>query len=394
MPNYIYAVPSTTIGLGVETTRGTAASTFVWEKVKGPKYKPNVTILLDDTLQGSMVEVYGAQTGLRYDGHGWDSYPYLDVFPNYLRGLLGSTDGLATKPASTTLSSPAVAGATTIATAASIAANSWIVIGSGSTQETHYTTAVTGTTAPYTITLSSPVIYGQASSTAVAGLTGHTFSLLNNTAASANQPPSYTLVDFDGEEWRQMTACQLDKFTVKLTATGLADYTISWFGNAATTPVSPTPSFTSVTPAPGWTAQVMIGGTVVPYYTDLELDFSRNVKPVPALTGSQNYYQFFADAMTCTGKVTVIEQSAAPELTDYINGTQQALEVVFSNRSNGYGCRFHSTVTEFTTGEITRGKQWVTAPLDFQMLPSATDASAGGVSPVTASVGNGQVASY
>src|SRR5579875_386925 len=153
-----FASAQTQIGIAVETTKGTLATPRFWIPAKAPKYKPDQTMIPDDTLQGSMVSVYDMVRGLRYDSHGWDSFPYLgESFPLLVRCELGSADTLGTAGTATTLSAAAAAGATTISTAASVAANSWVVVGGGANLETHKTTAVSGT-GPYTVTLQTPLV--------------------------------------------------------------------------------------------------------------------------------------------------------------------------------------------------------------------------------------------
>jgi hypothetical protein len=387
-----YAVAQTQIGLAIESTRGTAAAPQFWEPVKGPKYKPDLTMIPDDTLQGSMVAVYNQIPGMRYDSHGWDAYPYLDSFPVFLRAELGSADTLTTAPTSTTLASAAAAGSTSISATASIPAGSWVSIGAGGTLETHKTTAVTGT-GPYTVTLQYPLIYTQASGAAVTGLTSHQFSLLNN-AGEGNQPPSVTITDYDGEEWRQLTAAQLDELNIKGNATGFVDYTCTWFANPAAAPSTPTPSYTSVEPPPGWTVAISIGGSQLQYVEDWEFDFKRGVKPIPALTGTQEYYLYFANTLQATGKVTVLEQSGAPQLTQYLAGATESLDFTMFDTVSGSALNLHCTNAKWLTGELDRSKEEVTAALTFQMLPSTNDATAGGVSPVLATVANAHTASY
>ena len=387
-----YATSQSQVGVGIETTRGTASTNISWMPVKGPKYKPELTVITADTLQGSMVSTYDMIRGLRYDSHGWDSYPRLDSFPILVRAELGSSDTLTAAPANTILAAAASPGSPSVSLTAAVAAGSWIVIGSGATLETHRVASVSGA-GPYTATLDYPVLYQQANGAAVTGLTKHQFSLLNN-GGSGNQPPSCTILDYDGEEWRQLTSAQMDKLTIKGTATGLVDYTVDWFADPATTPSAPSVSFTNTQVVPGWTTSVSIGGTAVNYVVDWQIDLARKVKPIPALTGTQAYFRYFADALDAKAKLTVVEQSGAPELTKYINGSQQSLDIAIYDVNTGLAARFHCSKAQFTTGELDRGKEWVQATLDVELLPSATDALAGGVSPLLVDVANSQTTSY
>ena len=387
-----YAVAQSQMGLAIESVKGTAVAPVYWIPYRAPKYTPTRMFLPDETLQGSMVTVYGLTPGMRYDAHGWDSYPYLDTFPIMVCAELGSSDTVTAAPASTTLSTSAAAGATTIVTAGSIATGSFITLGSASlgTLESHYTTNVTGS---YTITLASPLAYAHTSGAAVTGLTKHSFSLLNN-AGTGNQPPSLTLTDYDGEEWRQLTASQMDKLSIKGNATALVDYTTDFYCNPSITPSPPNASYSTVTPVPSWTTALVISGTA---YTDVEewsVDMSRGTKPIPAVTGTLEYFEYFAGPLTVGGKTTVVETSGAAELTQYQNGTDNTFDFYVNDVTTGDIMRIHSSSVIYKTGELVRSKEWVEAELSFDFLPTATDAQAGGVSPILIQFGNSQTAAY
>jgi hypothetical protein len=392
MTRVAYATHQTELLLGIEATRGTPATTLFALPVKSPKYKPDLNVITDDTLQGNMTSTQDLIRGLRYDSHGWDSYPYLDSFPVLLRCLLGSADTVTAAPASTTLAAPATVGALTASITGVVTAGQWIVIGTGAVLETHRITSVSGI-GPYVATLDYAVKYAHASGETVTGLTKHEVSLLNN-AGSGNQPPSATILDYDGEEWRQITSAQLDKLTLKGNATGLVEYTVDWMGDPATTPSTPSTSFTDVRATPGWTLNAAVAGTAIDHLVDWQLTFARKVKPIPALTGTQSYYLFFADAIDVSGKLTFVEQSGAPELTQYLAGTQESLDLSFYDVASGYAMRAHSSRAQFKTGELDRSKEYVEATLDIELLPSAADALAGGKSPILFDVANAQITAY
>jgi len=387
-----FAVPQTQIGLAKEPSRGTGLDPTAWIAMKAPKYKPDITMIPDDTIQGSMVSVYNEILGQRYDSHGWDGYPYLDTFPLFLQAELGSSDGFTTAGTATTLSAAATAGATSVATTAAVTAGGWITIGVGATLETHYVVTATSVS-PYTLGLQTPLIYSQASGATVTPLNTHVFSLLNN-AGTGNQPPSYSISDYDGDVWRRLSAAQIDELTIKGNSSGLVDYTCTWFANPATTPSAPTASYSDVPAVPGWTSAILIGGTQLAQVEDWEIDLKRGVKPIPALTGNQEYYTYFAGPIEATGKLTFVEQSNSPFLADFLGGTKQSLDITTFDTTDGSALNLHSTTMMYTTGELDRSKEWVEVMVDFQLLPSATDATAGGVSPIRATVANSVSTAY
>lgn len=386
--NRAYATSETQMGLAIETVIGTApAQPKFMFPVKAPKYKPDQSYIPDETLQGSMVQIYDLVQGMRYDAHGWEAPPYLDSFPILLRALLGSTDNLIAAPANTTLAAAAAAGAPTVSATASVAAGKWVTIGANATLEAHLVQSVSGA-GPFTLTLAAPLVNAQANGAPVTGLTGHQFSLLNNSPIG-DQPPSVSIWDGDGEQWRLLTACQLDELTIKGNATGLVSYTCSWLANPATPNVTaPTTSYTQTqTPAP-WTFFALLGGSYSPTITEWEFNFKRGTKPVPALTGTTEYLQYFAGPIQTSGKLTFVEQGGSPYLNDYLTGLRQSLDCTLFDLLTGFALNLHSTRCQFKTGEIDRGKEWVEVPVEIQLLPTTTDALAGGVSPLIATVAN------
>lgn len=80
------------LGLGKEVTRGTAAAATVFLPAKSPQWTPNITMLEDTGLRGSMVDIYDQVAGLRHDSMDWTMDVYADTFPALLRAILGSTD--------------------------------------------------------------------------------------------------------------------------------------------------------------------------------------------------------------------------------------------------------------------------------------------------------------
>jgi hypothetical protein len=389
-----YPTSLTEIGLGIETTKGTLLSepTYMFP-VMAPAYKPDQVYIMDETLVGNMVQVQDSIQGMRYDGHGWNSYPYLDSFPVLVCAELGSPDTKGTAPTSTTLSSAANPGDTTLTTAGTVAAGKWITLGSGNSVETHRVLSVAGS---YTLTLdpvTGPVIFAHATGAAVTGLTSHAFSVLNN--ANQGQPNSCSMWDYTGEEWRTLTACQLDELTIKGNSSGLVEYTCTWFCNAATPNASaPSTSYTTTETALPWSFNAYFNSAQCQTIQTWEFNFKRQVKPIPALTGTQSYLEYFASTQLATGKLTFVEQSGSPYLGDYENGTKQALDfTIFDPQGNALN--IHTSKGLFTTGALDRNAgEWVTVPVDVQMLPTSTDATAGSTSPVKITVANAVTTAY
>ncbi|MDE2096456.1 MAG: hypothetical protein KGL39_04360 [Patescibacteria group bacterium] len=391
------AYPSslTTVGVAVEATRGTPVAPSLWIPVKGPKYKPNLQLIPDETLQGVDAQVQDLVEGLQYDSHGWTAPIYLDTFPFLVRAELGSPDTKTSAITATTLSASAVQGATSVSITGTVATGDAVVIGSASngTLEAHILGTVSGA-GPYTCALNEPLVYAQPSGATVTGLTKHQFSLLNNSPSTGNYPPSVTITDFDGEEWRQMSACQIDELTIKGNGTSLSEYTCTWMGNPSITPSSPSSSFTGVQSPAAWTSYLTVGGTFQPALQDWEFNFKRGTKEIPALTGLREYFTYFPGPLQATGKFTFLEQSGSPQLTAFLEAQRTAFDFTLFDIQNGYILNIHATACQYKTAEIDRSKEYVEVPVEFQMLPNTTDATAGSKSPVLITVANGTSTTY
>jgi len=83
------------LGLGKETTRGTAAVPAIWIPIDpNPDLTPNLTWLEDKGLRGSPVEQYDDVPSTRSDEYTFKGNVFLDTFPNLVMALLGSVDAV------------------------------------------------------------------------------------------------------------------------------------------------------------------------------------------------------------------------------------------------------------------------------------------------------------
>lgn len=238
------------------------------------------------------------------------------------------------------------------------------------------------------------ILGGPDAVTGVAPNFTHTFSLLNNDALG-NQPPSYTLSDYDGFSLRQITAAQIDEVALKFTATGLVDCTVKALGNAfVTNAVVPAPSFSTVEAAPAWKTTAMVNGVPLGTIIDGTLTLKRGVKPIDTL-GQQNPYRLWAGPLDIMATLNVINTNDA-ELNYYLNNTVIPINLSFTSPSSvGYSFGFDLNTCKVKTGAQSRGSnEMIETAISIQPLPNATDATAGGVSPVRFTAVNAQSAVF
>lgn len=313
------------LGLAVETTRGTGVSPTSFIPVRSPVFDPNLAMLEDKGLRGSMVDVYGMIPGIQSGAINFSGDVFMDTFPNLLRCMLGSTD---------------------------------TVTGAG----------------PYT----------------------HVMSLLNNTASTANQPPSYSVRTNDGYTSNFITGALLDTLDVKFNAANLLEYSAKYVGLYGG-PMgfdATSPSFSTLNPAPTWKTTVKLAGTAFARVSDGEINFKRNVKPIDTIQNSQQPLVIFADRLSLSGKLTVVVYDET-ELSNYLNDVQPSLEFTFSDTAaTANTLDLAMAQVAWKTAKPSLSKEFKEIALEFVAIPNTTNATAGGVSPVKATAVNAQSAAY
>lgn len=222
----------------------------------------------------------------------------------------------------------------------------------------------------------------------------HVLSLLNNDT-NGNQPPSYTLSDYDGYQMRQITAGQFDEVDLKFAAAGLVECTVKTMGNAFVTNATvPTPSFSTVEAAPAWKTTASVNGATLGTIIDGSLKLKRGVKPINTL-GQQNPYRLWAGPLVITAALNVINVDDA-ELNYYLNNTVVPINLSFTSPSSpGLSFAFDMATCKVKTGAQSRGSnELIETSISVIPLPNATDATAGGVSPIKFTAVNAQAAAF
>lgn len=223
----------------------------------------------------------------------------------------------------------------------------------------------------------------------------HVLSLLNNSPATANQPPSYTFFDYDGYQVRQLPGAQVDDITVKFTATGLVELTVKVLAfpmvNLGTVP---TTAFSTVQAQPAWDCAVSLNSVVSTAVVDGELSFKRGSKPVHVL-GQQGPYKIQVGPLETGGKLTVLNSNDT-ELGFYINNTSFPASMVFTppaSTANTWTLDL-STCKSKNAAQERGSDELIVTSFDLVPLPNSNDATAGGVSPVKSTHVTAQATTY
>ena len=249
-------------------------------------------------------------------------------------------------------------------------------------------------------------ILGSADTVTGTGPYVHTIGLLN-APASGSQPPSYSLLGFDGANYFTLSGAQAASLNLQFSSEQTADATVKWIGNpyvsytAAPAPFATT-SFSTEALVPGWSVGVTVGGVSFAYIASGEIMLDRKTKPI-FTEGAQGPYVNFAGPLTVTGKFTgLVNTNADPWSTGAtataLNRSPQTVVVTFTDPNDqtvavNHSIAFTMTAAQFEKPKRTVSKEYTEIEVEFEARANATDAITG-YAPVKTVTTNGTVTAY
>jgi hypothetical protein len=209
----------------------------------------------------------------------------------------------------------------------------------------------------------------------------HTVKLLN-APTSGSQPPSVSIIDFDGQQAFQMLDAQLGDLKITFGAEAAIEATTKFI----TQPWSEvsTPGSLSIganTFVPGWDVALTIGGTSSPVLVDGELNLTRATAPI-FTAGTQSPYKTWAGPLDVSGRLKFVVESSDPLLlatNSKIALTQnpKAVVLTFTEPQTTYTTTITMTTVQFHDAKRTRDKAYVEVDANFTALANTTDADSG-----------------
>lgn len=219
----------------------------------------------------------------------------------------------------------------------------------------------------------------------------HKFGVNN---AATLQPPSYTLVDYNGFEARSFPGAVASQVEFTLAADSLLTMTSTWQALGSSAVTKPSQSFTSKTASAGYVGVITIAGSATTLVKSGTLTLSRNVTPQIAVNASTSPTQIWAADVSYAGSLTIYYTTDA-FLTPMLNGTQTAIDVSYTNGADIL--EIHSTDALFTAAPITRDSTGVMMiTVAFTGVANTTDATTagGGYGPALCTLTNTVTAAY
>lgn len=389
--------------MGKETTKGTAVPPTLWLPQRAPTPEDTISQLEGKGYRGSMTTVFEVVQGLKAAKFDWSGDVYPDSMAGLLSGILGSTDGMP----STTIAvgsngglisniaawaNPSPGVLAVASTANFPTAGMLNVAASGATVAV---ILYTGTTGGNQFT-GCTYLQGSPAGTVSTGgnVTGmHTYSQLNT---GNGEPPAWTAGFWDGLEYRAFPGWQCTDLTFKWNVENLFEYDAKGLAYISTTPATQTNTQPTTAPEQSWVTTFQVAGVSNVHFSEATLNLKRAGKVHYTHQGLQTPYVVWVDALDLTGDIVFLMESDT-EYNYFINNVEQAflLNVTEQNvGSNGYGLTFQMSKVHPMTATKEYGKDLIEVKETFRALPTTTDATAGGVSPIQIRLANAATTAF
>lgn len=299
-----YMVASSFLGIGKETTRGTAVAPVVYLPVDPVDVAFMTTWLPDTGLRGSPVDNYGNSAGVQHEEVTVKGNVFADTIQHPFLAALGGPD------------------------------------------------VVTGSGAPY----------------------AHAIGLLN-APSTGSQPPSYTLVYYDGTDHaRQVTGAQLDELNIMFAADAALTYSVKFIGNPQTNVSAPTSAWSTEIFIPAWDTVLLVDTVQSHVVMDGEIDLKRGTAPIFTAAGVTSPYRNFAGKIAASGKFSFVYESGDSTLaTGSSAATKHVIVATFTEPVSTHHFAVTMSQVQYQNPKIDQGKEFVAVTTDFVAESNVTD---------------------
>jgi len=234
----------------------------------------------------------------------------------------------------------------------------------------------------------------------------HVIKVLNN-PATGSQPPTYSILDFDGANYFTVSGAQCDTLGITFGAEAAAEVTVKYLGNpyvsyTSAPTVFATQSLSTEHLIPSWDTAITIGGTSYTNVTTGEISIARKTQPIFTL-GTQAPYNLFAGPIEVTGKFTLVINSTS-DVFSVLNGgyglqrSPESITISLTDPNDAtsgtnHVVSFTMSAAQFHSVKRTRGKEYTELEVEFTANANQTD-SATGYAPIQATIINNTSTTY
>ncbi|GAC1540642.1 MAG: hypothetical protein NVS3B12_27730 [Acidimicrobiales bacterium] len=376
-----------TFGIAKESTPGTYVVPTVALPINKADWEDKYTELKDNSIRGNDSMLQGMYQGPVVTDWSLDMFAYPVETGHFLRGIIGPDT--VTAGVSTTLSAATTAGATSITTAASIAAQSVIQIDTGTNLEYAKVTAVSGA-GPYTLTVTGAgaaggLLFAHASAVAVVSQTTHTFKQ-SATLAKA----TYSITTYDTTQTLGYAGAVFSDVSIKIDPKAAVTLAAKLKTFPTVVQSSFVPAYTSSDPVLGWEWNMTNAGGASTRGLTFDLNLKRAVDDIHSSDGVQAPREIFQGALDADGTYKAIFENQT-DMNSFVNYTQTPVTATLTQPLAKGAATM--TLTASKSGIFTGKRDWsgayVMAAFSLSGIYNTTDSGS-----VQAVLQNFQAAAY
>lgn len=205
----------------------------------------------------------------------------------------------------------------------------------------------------------------------------HTIKLLNS-PTTGSQPPTYTLVDYDGTDYaRQIAAARADTLDITFGTDAALGWAAKFVGNPQANIAKPSQSFSSELFVPSWNAAITVDAGAVATVENGEINIKRGTAPIHTMQGTADPYSNFAGPISVSGKLTMVYEAGNDTLASGTSRDPHIVVITLTEPVSGHSIAFTMSQLQYVDPKINRGKSYVEIDTAFNAEANTTDASSG-----------------
>lgn len=380
------------LGIAKETVAGTYVAPTTYIPFSKADFEDVYTELKDESYRANDTMLQGMYQGPVHATWDINVMAYPDLIGHFLRGIIGPDTVSA--GVTTTLAANSIVGATTLSATASIAANSYIKVGTGGTGEYAFVTAVSGS-GPYSLTVTTVVgqtvgmTLAHSSADALVSASSHKFAQ----SAVPSTKATYSLTVYDTTGTLGYSGAAMSDLALKIDPKAAVTLDVKYMTFPGATQSAMTPTYTALPPLLGWEWNMTNAGGSSTRGLTLDYAIKRAVEPVHSSDGIQAPREIFQGALDADGTYKAIFENQT-DLNLYLNYTQSPATALLqepASGTNGMGASLAITMSKsgWFKGKRDLSSSYVQADFSLSGIYNATDAGA-----LTATLVNFQTAAY
>ena len=368
------------LGLAKETVAGTYVAPTVYIPFTKADFEDVYTELKDESYRANDTMLQGMYQGPVHATWDISVLAYPDLLGHFLRGIIGP-DTVTAGVSTTVATGGSAIGATTLPSTASIAALTYIQVGTGATLEYAYVTAVTGT-GPYNLTVTTVVgqtvglTKAHSATEPIVAQSTHTF----NQSANPSTKATYSLTVYDTTQTVSYSGAAMSDLAVKIDPKASVTLDLKYTTFPQVVQSSMTPTYTALPPMLGWEWNMTNAGGASTRGLTYDLTVKRAVEPVHSSDGIQAPREIFQGALEVDGTYKAIFENQT-DLNLYLNYTQTVTTALLqqpASGTDGSGASLALTMSKsgYFKGKRDLASNYVQADFSLSGIYNSTDTGA------------------